>query len=190
MREANDRSTLTISAVAFVCVLGGALLGMYLGRIMPQPHLSGDAKDVIKVSMAMVATLAALVLGLMTASAKSSLDDKESKLRDTAAQIVLLDRTMALYGAETREARDLLKRLVAARVKQIWPEEDASEVAPGAIGADSGIGSLQQKFLPFHHRMTLSVGFSRTRCRSAVTSPRRSGRRFSRSAVGFTGPFW
>ncbi|SIT57897.1 conserved membrane hypothetical protein [Mesorhizobium prunaredense] len=140
-------STLAISVIVFVCVLGGALLGMYLTRLLPQHQLSGDAKDVIKVSMAMVATLAALVLGLMTASAKSSLDDKESKLRDIAAQIILLDRTMALYGAETREHRDLFKRLVAARVNQIWPEENAVGVAPEVIGSDTGIGLLQQKIL-------------------------------------------
>ena len=91
--------------------------------------------------------MAALVLGLMTSSAKSSLDDKESELRGTAAQVILLDRTMALYGTETREARDLLKRLVAARMSQLWPEENAGGVAPEAIGADTGIGLLQQKIL-------------------------------------------
>ena len=92
---------LTLGAVVFVCVLGGALFGMYLGRVLPQHHLSDDAKDVIKVSMAMVATMAALVLGLMTSSAKSSLDGKENELRGTAAQVILLDRTLALYGIET-----------------------------------------------------------------------------------------
>ena len=140
-------SPLTIGAIVFVCILGGASFGMYLRRVLPKHHLSDDAKDVIKVSMAMVATMAALVLGLMTASAKSSLDDKEREQRSVAAQIILLDRTMALYGAETREARDLLKQLVAARVSQIWPEESAGEVAPEAIGADTGIGLLQQKIL-------------------------------------------
>jgi Na+-translocating ferredoxin:NAD+ oxidoreductase RnfG subunit len=73
--------------------------------------------------MAMIATLAALVLGLLLASAKSSLDEKESELRSTAAQVVLLDRTMAEYGSETRESRDLLKRILVARISQIWPEE-------------------------------------------------------------------
>ncbi len=138
---------LTTGAVVFACILGGALFGMYLRRVLPENRLSDDAKDVIKVSMAMVATMAALVLGLMTSSAKSSLDNKESDLRATAAQIILLDRTMALYGDETREARDLLKRSVVARVNQLWPEEDTDEVAPEAIGANTGIGLLQQKIL-------------------------------------------
>ena len=136
-----------IGAVAFVCILGGASFGMYLQKILPKHHLSGDAKDVIKVSMAMVATMAALVLGLMTAAAQSSLAAKESDLRSMGAQIILLDRTMAQYGSETREARDFLKQLVAARVSQLWPEENAGGVALEIIGTSTGIGQLQQKIL-------------------------------------------
>jgi type II secretory pathway pseudopilin PulG len=139
-------SAVVIAAVVFACVFGGALFGMFLGAVLPKHHLSSDARDVIKVAMAMIATLAALVLGLLTASAKSSLDEKESELRSAAAQIVLLDRTMAEYGAETQEARDLLKQTVVARISQIWPEENA-KVTPGAIGRGSGIEAIQRKLL-------------------------------------------
>jgi hypothetical protein len=138
--------TLAIAAIVFACVFGGALFGMFLGTILPQGHLSPDARDVIKVAMAMIATLAALVLGLLTASAKSSLDDKNGELRSAAAQVVLLDRTMAEYGAETQAARDLLKQTVAARITQIWPEENAN-MTPGAIGRGSGIEAVQRKLL-------------------------------------------
>jgi hypothetical protein len=139
-------SALVIGGIVFACVFGGALFGMFLGTILPAEHLSPDARDVIKVTMAMIATLAALVLGLLTASAKSSLDDKESELRSAAAQIVLLDRTMAEYGAQTGEARDLLKQTLAARISQIWPEENAN-VMPGALGRGSGIEAIQRKLL-------------------------------------------
>jgi hypothetical protein len=139
-------SALVIGAIVFACVFGGALFGMFLGTVLPKDHLSPDARDVIKVSMAMIATLAALVLGLLTASAKSSLDEKESELRSAAARVVLLDRTMAEYGAETGEARDLLKQTVAARISQIWPEENTN-VTPGAIGRGSGIEAIQRKLL-------------------------------------------
>ena len=63
-------SALAIGAIVFLCVFGGALFGMFLGRMLPDDHLSTDTKDVIKVAMAMIATLAALVLGLMIASAR------------------------------------------------------------------------------------------------------------------------
>jgi len=139
-------SALAIGAIVFACVFGGALFGMFLGTILPEDHLSPDARDVIKVAMAMIATLAALVLGLLIASANSSLDEKEGELRSTAAQVVLLDRTMAEYGAETKEARDLLKQTTAARISQIWPEENAN-VTPSAIGRGSGIEAIQRKLL-------------------------------------------
>jgi type II secretory pathway pseudopilin PulG len=139
-------STLAVASIVFACVFSGALFGMFLGTVLPKHHLSPDARDVIKVAMAMIATLAALVLGLLTASAKSSLDEKESQLRGAAAQVVLLDRTMAAYGAETQEARSLLKQMVAGRISQIWPEENAT-VTPSAIGRGSGIEAIQRKLL-------------------------------------------
>lgn len=139
-------SALVIGVIVFACVFGSALFGMYLGTVLPKDHLSPDARDVIKVAMAMIATLAALVLGLLIASAKSSFDEKESELRNTAAQVVLLDRTMAEYGPATGEARDLLKQTTTARISQIWPEENAN-VTPSAIGRGSGIEAIQRKLL-------------------------------------------
>jgi hypothetical protein len=138
---------LTIASIVFAFVFGGALRGMYLGRVLPQEHLTPDARDVIKVSMAMVATLAALVLGLLTAAATSSLDDKEAELRSMAAQVILLDRTMAEYGPEMAEARTLLKQIVAARINLIWPEENAGTVEPGAVSRGAGVESVQKKLL-------------------------------------------
>jgi exosortase/archaeosortase len=79
-------SALVIEAIVFACVFGGALFGMFLGTILPKDHLSPDAGDVIKVAMAMIATLAALVLGLLLASSKSSLDEKESEKHRRASR--------------------------------------------------------------------------------------------------------
>ena len=93
---------------------------MILAAVIPKHHISPDTKDVIKTAMATVATLAALVLGLLTANAKSGLDQKEEELRRMAAQVILLDRSMAQYGPQTQEARELLKGMLAARISQIW----------------------------------------------------------------------
>jgi len=85
---------------------------MVLSKGLPDHHLSADSKDVIKVAMATIATLAALVLGLLVSSAKNSFDSKETEFRDSTVQVILLDRTLAAYGAETKETRDLLRQLV------------------------------------------------------------------------------
>jgi hypothetical protein len=140
-------NTLSIGSTVFAIVFGGALFGRYLGRILPQEHLNPDARDVIKVSMAMVATLAALVLGLLTASAKSSLDEKEAELRTVAVQVILLDRTMAKYGQETVETRNLLRQMLVTRINLIWPEENAATVASEEVARGTGVESVQEKLL-------------------------------------------
>lgn len=63
-------NALAIGAIVFVSVFGGALLGMFLSVVLPKDHLSSDSKDVIRLATAMLATLAALVVGLLIASAK------------------------------------------------------------------------------------------------------------------------
>lgn len=139
-------SALTIGALVFAVVFAGTLFGMILGRVLPKEHLSPDAKDVIKVSMAMIATLAALVLGLLTASAKSSLDEKASQVRNWAAQVVLLDRTLAEYGPETADVRDLIKQTFGMRISQIWPEQ-GKPVSLEAVAHGSGVEEVQRKLL-------------------------------------------
>jgi type II secretory pathway pseudopilin PulG len=139
-------NALGVSALVFVCVFAGALSGIVLRRVLPKEHLSEEAKDVIKVTMAMIATLAALVLGLLTASAKTSLDEKENAVKSWAAQAILLDRTLAQYGPEAQEARDLLKETIAARMAQLWPGKGET-VTPQMIGKGKGIEGVQQALL-------------------------------------------
>jgi len=130
-----------------VLVAAGTLLGMYLRVILPEHHLSEDSKDIIRISTAMIATLAALVVGLLIASAKSSFDSKNSALTRSASRFVLLDRTMAQYGPETREARGLLRQILVMRLHQIWPEGDAERLDPKAVSEGPGIETIQRKLL-------------------------------------------
>jgi hypothetical protein len=140
-------SALAVGGMVFACVYGSALLGMFLGRVLPKHHLSADSKDVIKVAMATIATLAALVVGLLIASAKSSFDGQNNELRGAAAHVVLLDRALAQYGPETQEARKLLRRIVAFRFHQVWPQESAGRVEPDALSTGAGMEEIQSKIL-------------------------------------------
>jgi hypothetical protein len=136
---------LAISLVAFIFIFGGTLLGMFLRNILPEHHLSDESKDAVKLGIGMIATLAALVLGLLTASAKGTFDTASTGIRQIGARIILLDRVMAHYGPETMEARDLLRRSVAAAIQQIWPEDQiGATVAKGREGRD-GTEAVQDK---------------------------------------------
>jgi len=58
-------SPIAISLLFFLCVFDGALLGIALRRVLPEHHLSGETKDVVKASIALIGTMSALVLGLL-----------------------------------------------------------------------------------------------------------------------------
>jgi hypothetical protein len=114
-----------IALLVLACVFGGALVGMFLRLLIPEHHLSEDTKDVIKLGMGLIATMTALVLGLMIATAKGSYDTQSEAVKHTAAKVLLLDRLLSNYGPETKEVRDLLRRTVASRLQAIWPEDRA-----------------------------------------------------------------
>lgn len=119
-------SELAIAVIVFACVFGSALLGLFLRATLPEHHLSSESKDVVKLAMGLIATMAALVLGLLTASAKSSLDVQNAETVHIAVDIIRLDRALARYGPETKEIRDLLKRAVALRIRLTWPEDGSA----------------------------------------------------------------
>src|ERR1700704_1484215 len=105
-------SPVALSCVALVCILCGAFLGMALRRMLPGHHLSPDAKDVVRLGTGLVGTIAALVLGLLIASAKNAFDTQRSQIRPLTPNIILLDELLAQYGPETSTVRDLLRSSV------------------------------------------------------------------------------
>ncbi len=138
-------SPIAISLIAFASILGGTLFGMFLRTLLPEHHLSADSKDVMKMGTGTVATMAALVLGLLISSAKGTFDTVNSGLVQTGSKIILLDRIMANYGPETREARDILRRTVATTLKRIWPEEKNAIAIEKFVKGKSGAEDVEEK---------------------------------------------
>jgi hypothetical protein len=114
---------LAASLLVFGCAFGGALLGIFLRRSLPEQHLSADSKEVIRVAMGLVATTVALVLGLLVYSSKSFYDTQTSEVTQLAANVVLLDRVLAHYGPESADARAELRRSIDRQIDRIWNEK-------------------------------------------------------------------
>lgn len=133
---------MAIAGIVFASVFAGALLGMFLRAVLPEHHLSGDTKDVVKVAIALIATMGALVLGLLISSAKSAYDTRNSELVQMSADIVLLDRVLARYGPETKDARSLLRRSLAAGIELHWPTNGAR---PAGFPTASPLEALYDK---------------------------------------------
>jgi len=132
-------SPIAVSGVVFACIFGGAMIAMLIGRALPEQHLRPESKDSVKQGLAMIATLAALVLGLLVAAAKGGYDTQSSAVKQLAADALLLDRVLARYGPETKDARDLLRRAIALVLARLWPDRDASQanLTPGEARAEA-----------------------------------------------------
>ena len=102
-------SSREIALIVFACISGSAMLGLFLGKVLPNRHLDADSKDIVKLATGLIATLSALVLGLLVSSAKGTFDDVSNELTQMSVKLVLLDRVLAQYGPETKELRAALK---------------------------------------------------------------------------------
>lgn len=131
---------IAIGLTVLVCVFGGALFGMFLRTVLPEHHLSDASKEVVKLVTGLIATLAALVLGLLVASAKNSFDTFNEGFRQSSARIVLLDRALAQYGPETRELREMLRTSYATRIERLFPSGTSRR---STLDASEGTAALE-----------------------------------------------
>ena len=118
-----------VGALVFAVLFGAGILGVRVRAMLPEDHLSPETKDGVKVGMGLVATMAALVLGLLVASTKGAYDTQKSEGTQMAAKIVFLDRVLANYGSESAESRDLLRRSVDSAINRMWPDRKSSHAA-------------------------------------------------------------
>ena len=166
-------NTTFTAVVVFGCLIGAVLLGRILRRVLPEDHLSSDSRDVVKLAMGLVATMAALVLGLLVSSAKGSYDTERSEVIQMAAKVAFLDRVLAIYGPEAANARAQLRDTVADAVQRIWPGEarlparlapntQAGNVAYGAILSLSPHDDIQRSLKAQAATLTTDLGQVRT----------------------------
>jgi hypothetical protein len=137
---------IVVSLIAFAVILGGAFGGAFLRNALPDDHLTDDAKDIVRLGAGLVGTIAALVLGLLIASAKTSYDTQSGQVQRLTADVVLLDQLLAQYGSEARPIRDLMRQALGPVVEQLWRESRsaATKEAPfvGSAVAEDALARI------------------------------------------------
>ena len=131
-------SSLVISGIVFACILGGSILGMILRALLPEKHFSPETKDLVKLGMGLIGTMTALVLGLLVASAKSSFDTQRNGLAKMSGNVIVVDRALAHYGPESKDAREMLRASVDDMLQRTWPQESADPESTGEKSATEG----------------------------------------------------
>ena len=133
-----------IALITFGCTFGGALLGNLLHKALPPSNVTQESQDVVRLGIGLVATMTALLLGLVTASAKEAFDSQDAAIKTSATNILTLDRHLDRYGFETHPIRAQLLEVVAARIQATWGQSRARFTAEETTAFAEGI---QQRIL-------------------------------------------
>lgn len=144
-------SSLETALIVLACVFGGALLGRELRVMLPEHHLKDDTKDIVKLAIGLIATLAALVLGLLISSAKESFSNVSNELTHVAVKIIQLDRALASYGPEAAPVRVRIKETYSTAVNLLFSGDTAQQAkldTPAAVGKSESIHQAIEQLVP------------------------------------------
>ena len=122
-------SSILVAALVFACTFGGALVGIFLRVRLPETHRDNDSRAVLQLVMGLIATMSALVLGLLISSAKSSYDTQKAEVQQQGIHVLQLDRILARFGPDATEARNQLRQIVLTDIARTWPN-DGGGAAP------------------------------------------------------------
>jgi len=132
-----------IGVLSTACVFGGGLIGLALQRLLPKHHLSKESQDLVKLGAGVIATITALVLGLLVSSAKSSFDAMNTRIMQAGASAIILDRMLAEYGPDAKNAREQLRRSVEESLHRIWPSERTGVSGTAVVERGGAIEAVQ-----------------------------------------------
>jgi|SRR5262245_21256516 len=129
-------SSAFVAAISVICMFGGALVGFWLQRRLPRHHLGKESQDLVRLGAGLIATVAALVLGLLISSAKGTFDVMNSRITQMSAKVLIVDELLAQYGPEARAVREQLRQSADLLLRRIWPAE--------ATGSPGGTAVIEQ----------------------------------------------
>jgi hypothetical protein len=121
----------TSAALGAACLLAAGL-GLWVRPRLAEHHLDEETRGAIGNITGLIAAMAALLLGLLVASAHGAYRTVSDEVDQLAANMVDMDRSLRAFGEEGAAVRDLLRRAATAEVDRIWPP-DGSTPRPGSL---------------------------------------------------------
>jgi hypothetical protein len=126
-------ASLPTALITLACLCAGTVLGSLIRSRLPDHHLRDDSKDIVKTASGIMATLVALVIGLLVSSSKASYDQASSGVTQIGAKIILLDRALGRYGPETKAVRKRMREGIASTIERLWPTDRGLKPSLAAV---------------------------------------------------------
>jgi hypothetical protein len=137
-------SPLLVALVVAVVMMAGALGGAFLRKHLPSEHFDEETMEVVKLGLGFLATLSALVMGLVISSSKASYDSKSEMVHTSAALIIQFDSNLRQIGPEADPIRQVLQEAVASTMRQIWGAHGAALDVPDAVATKRRVLQLER----------------------------------------------
>lgn len=136
------------SIIVFVVAFGATLLGLRIRRLLPAAYGEESISSSVRAIISQMAILTTVVLGFVTATAKSDFDLASSLVADAASRIVTLDRILAELGDRAADLRRDLRGIVEQQIESIdsWHDLPISNAA---------IIARAQRYEDFHRRLAM-----------------------------------
>jgi hypothetical protein len=132
-------SAVDVALIAFGIILVSITVGLMMRYWLPEEHISGDSKEVIRLATALIGTMAAVVLALLFASTRNSFQDTSNSVGRMTTSVIELDHMLQEYGPEGRPLRAALRRDVISIVASIWQDDPT---VPRLAPANSSTGQV------------------------------------------------
>lgn len=109
-----------VTLIAFAIICAASFVGFALKKCLREHHLTPSTQDAVKLATGIVATLAALVLGLLIASAKQTYDTRVAEVHTFVINLTLLDRSMRQYEPPLTKEREALAGFARDVRTRLW----------------------------------------------------------------------
>ena len=139
-----------VGLLTFMIILSGIMAGLALGERLPEHHTNAETKSVVSVSMAIVGTVSALVLGLLVSSANSSFTARASEVTGLTAEIVRLDHLLRRYGPEAEPARGSLRRYAKQKADDLFPTTPGATIRVDNPATTELLDQLEDTLIALH----------------------------------------
>ena len=156
------------AALLLALLLVASALGFIVQNLLRDRHKTRDSVESVRLVITMLVTFAALVLGLLTSSAKNAFDTEGDSLRVYAIDLIRLDQALRDYGTNADPPRVQLRVYTAAAIASTWPDEPAPagdyyprQVNPVRQGSleSRGLGAMLDRIAREIEELTPQDGF-------------------------------
>lgn len=127
---------LAVGLLVFAFLAAAALFSLWLSPHLPERYRSPETTSNLRLGVGVIASITAIVLGLLISSVKGSFDVASRDVQTLAANLIVLDRTLRFYGPDAAHARDLLTRYTERVLEGTWPSNGQTPMVDDQAAED------------------------------------------------------